>query len=66
MLMCPTCDDPFVPEYPRVCEWCGYRFSEGYETEPEPREQISGRAIAVMVILLAIGIGFVLYFLFLL
>jgi hypothetical protein len=62
MLMCPTCDDPFVPEYPRVCQWCGYRFSEGYETEPEPSEQISGRAIAVIFILLAIAIGFVLYF----
>jgi predicted RNA-binding Zn-ribbon protein involved in translation (DUF1610 family) len=63
MLMCPTCDDPFVPEYPRVCEWCGHEFPDGYETEPKPREHLPPRAIAVIFILLAIAIAFVLYFL---
>ena len=33
MLTCTTCDEPFVPEYPRRCEWCGHTFADGYEVD---------------------------------
>ncbi len=66
MLICPTCDEPFVPEYPRRCEWCGHQFADGYEVEigaePEAREQVSRRAIAVVVGLLVLAIVSVVYF----
>jgi hypothetical protein len=65
MLICSTCDEPFVPEHPRRCEWCGHEFEDGYDVEPksrEPGEPISGRAIAVIVGLLVLGIVFVAYF----
>jgi hypothetical protein len=34
LVICPTCDEPFVPEFPARCEWCGYRFRNGYEPPP--------------------------------
>ena len=53
MLMCSVCDEPFEPEYPRHCEWCGHEFEDGYVIEQiVGPEQISSRAIAV-----AVGLG---------
>jgi hypothetical protein len=34
LVICPTCDEPFAPEFPARCEWCGYRFRDGYEPPP--------------------------------
>ena len=66
MLLCPTCDEPFVPEYPRRCEWCGHDFGDGYEVDP-PRqlEQINSRAIALILGLLLLFAGVVVYFMYL-
>jgi len=63
MLMCPTCDEPFVPEYPRRCEWCGHEFDDGFD--PDARqliEPISRRAIAVIFTLLALLAALLVYF----
>lgn len=41
-VLCPTCDEPFEPAFPARCEWCGYRFADGWEpppfVAPEPRD----------------------------
>ncbi len=52
VLMCHTCDDPFVPEFPQRCEWCGHEFAEGYEVE----EHVDSEPIPVqaMVVILAL------------
>ena len=42
MLICTTCDEPFVPEYPRRCEWCGHTFADGYEVDVAADEQGEG------------------------
>lgn len=56
MLMCPTCDEPFVPEYPRVCEWCGHEFAAGFDPELLVKPQrIGSRAILVTAGLLAVA-----------
>ncbi len=63
MLMCPTCDEPFVPEYPRVCEWCGHEFPDGFEPELLVKPQrIGGRAILVMAGLLTVAFVIMGYF----
>lgn len=62
MLVCPTCDDPFVPEYARRCPSCGHEETDGYESEPQRREPISPRAIAAILALFALAVGFVVYF----
>jgi len=61
-LICSTCDEPFVPEHARRCARCEHEFAEGYEVRSEPREEISPRAIAVILALIALVIGFVIYF----
>ena len=65
MLMCPTCDEPFVPAFPRLCEWCGRQFDDGYEVAldtPSPIEQISFRAVLVIAGLLLVMALAVIYF----
>ena len=39
MLICTMCDEPFVPAYPRRCEWCGHTFADGYEVDVVAEEQ---------------------------
>jgi len=68
LVLCTTCDEPFVPRFPRLCEWCGHQFEDGYEVEParsNEDEPITGRAIAVMVTLALLGLALALYFVFL-
>lgn len=64
MVLCPTCDEPFVPEHPNRCEWCGHQFPDGYTVDVaggEP-EQLNSRTIGVMlglaVVLLALAVYF--------
>jgi len=48
-LMCPTCDEPFVPEFPRRCEWCSHEFADGYRVEDHvEREPIPLQAMIVI------------------
>jgi hypothetical protein len=65
MRMCPTCDEPFVPDYPRRCEWCGHEFPDGYDVDEHaarPGERISARAIVILVGLVLLGAAAVVYF----
>ena len=51
VLMCPTCDEPFLPEFPNRCAMCGHRFEDGVEVELQsaPPEQHDTRVIALMI-----------------
>ena len=64
MLICPTCDEPFAPEYPRLCEWCGHQFDDGFEVDlPAGHpEEITSRMYAVVFGLLALVVVAVAYF----
>ena len=66
LLICPTCDEPFTPQYPRLCEWCGHDFGDGYEVElPEDLTgQINSRVIAAIVGLLVLMAAMVVYLTF--
>ncbi|MHC4403600.1 MAG: putative signal transducing protein [Planctomycetota bacterium] len=61
-VICPTCDDPFVPEFSRDCQRCGHEFDDGFRVEPEVREQITPQTIAVIVGLLAVAAASAIYF----
>ena len=62
-LMCSTCDEPFVPEFPGRCEWCGHEFPDGYSVEALPeREPIPTRAIVVVCALAGLMLLATLYF----
>jgi hypothetical protein len=68
MLMCTICDEPFRAEFPNRCEWCGHEFPDGYPvdvTAEGPVEEVTTRALAVMIVLGLLGIGLAAYFLFL-
>jgi hypothetical protein len=66
LLLCPTCDEPFHPQYLRRCEWCGHEFSDGVENPiPEARvqEPFNWRITYVIYILVLLGIAFLAYLL---
>jgi hypothetical protein len=57
LLMCPSCDEAFAPKFYRLCEECGHDFGDGRQVElPEP-EELTGRALLVMVALVILTIG---------
>ncbi len=66
-MICTTCDEPFHPEYPRLCE-CGHEFGDGFEVEPseDPHEQIGSRVFAVIVGLVLLVAAVFGYFIFIL
>jgi hypothetical protein len=62
-LTCSTCDEPFVPEFPRRCEWCGHEFPDGYDLEALPEgEHIPTRIIVVVCALVGLMLLGTLYF----
>lgn len=67
MLMCSVCDEPFKPTHPKHCEWCGHEFEDGYVVERiVDSDEISGRAIAVVVALGMLFLAGMAYFLIIL
>ena len=69
MHICPTCDEPFVPRYLPVCEWCGHRFEEDQgspaesgQRQSEPAERMNGRVTTALWVLIAFVAAVVLYF----
>ncbi len=66
VLMCPTCSEPFVPEFPRRCTWCDHEFDEGFEPEEivQPLPQADSRVVAIVVGLLILAAVIVAYFWF--
>ena len=56
LVLCPTCDEPFVPQFPARCEWCGHRFRYEHELQsadvpisPNFASQLSGPIATVVV-----------------
>lgn len=64
VLMCPTCDEPFMPEFPRECAMCDHRFDDGFEIElgQDAPEQIGSRVVALLVGMAALLIALAVYF----
>ncbi|MEN6495063.1 MAG: hypothetical protein ABFD16_12360 [Thermoguttaceae bacterium] len=67
LLLCPTCDEPFVPQYLRHCEWCDHDFGEGLEPHHDQvSEQLSPQVMAALFGLVALVIGILVYFMIIL
>jgi hypothetical protein len=55
--LCSTCDEPFEPEYPRQCEWCGHEFSDGYDVGPTAAPAGDEAALNARAVVLLVGIA---------
>jgi hypothetical protein len=69
LLICPTCDEPFVAQFLRRCQWCGHDFGDGLQvdvgaTSGEDVEQLNGRALAVAIALVGVVVLAVVYLAF--
>jgi len=59
MVLCPTCDEPFAAQFPSRCEWCGHRFSDGYEPPPVEMQALgrfSASDVGSRVVIVALGL----------
>jgi hypothetical protein len=65
VLICPSCDEPFVPQYLPRCEWCGHKFDaepdEAATVAPGLDESSNGRILVVMALIVLFAIGGALY-----
>jgi hypothetical protein len=61
MLVCPRCDEAFVPRFYRLCPACDWDDGEGIESEKPAREPSSNRALLAVCGLLAVVFGALLY-----
>jgi hypothetical protein len=67
-VICPTCDEPWTPDFLRVCEWCSHDFGAGIASRRQPTrepQEISAnpRITAVAAMLAAVVLGMFVYFL---
>jgi hypothetical protein len=65
-VLCTICDEPFVPEFPAHCEWCGHRFADGRELPPRQASELEmdSRAWIVIVGLVAVLAAMAMSFLY--
>jgi hypothetical protein len=64
LLICPTCDEPFHPQYLRRCEWCGHEFPDGGEMplpEEKVQEPFNWRIAYVIYVLALLAVGLAVY-----
>lgn len=56
LVLCPTCDEPFRPQFLARCEWCGHRFSDGraksFGKAAPPPEELNARMFVVLAVIL--------------
>jgi hypothetical protein len=55
LLRCETCDEAFLPQYYRLCPWCGHDFGEGIEISTIMTDPLNARTRLVLTI---VGCGF--------
>lgn len=65
VLICPTCDEPFVPKYLPRCEWCGHVFEPEAAVpeavEPGQDESLDWRILAALATIVVLGGGVAAY-----
>ena len=66
LVICPQCDEPFVPEFTRQCEWCDRQFAEGRPAPPFTGEVLNPAAIWLIIGLIAVLAGLLAWFAWLL
>lgn len=62
LLMCPRCDEAFMPRFYRICPACGNDAGEGVELEDRPGEQVSRRVLLAVYGLAAVAVLMLIYF----
>lgn len=67
MVLCPTCDEPFAPQFLRYCEWCNHDFGAGLEPDHDQEDEpISRVVLALFFSGVAIVVAILVYFMILL
>ena len=49
LLICTTCDEPFRPQFYKICQWCRHEFEDGLKAPapPPPMERLNPRVWAI-------------------
>ena len=66
LLLCSTCDEPFMPRFYRRCAECAFDIGEGIERPAIVPDEMNPRAILVMVGMMLLLCGLLAFFAFVL
>lgn len=61
LLLCPTCDEAFPPQYYRRCQRCGHDFGQGIDVQPQGAELPPARVLLATAGLALLGGMAILY-----
>lgn len=61
MLVCPTCDEAFVPRFFRRCRHCEHDFGSGPDVEPVDEQPVNYRVLWAVFAVLAALVGLWIY-----
>ena len=62
LLMCPTCDEAFAPQFYRYCQQCGHDFGGGVVPDATEADALTGRAAVVLFALVLLALAMLVYF----
>ncbi len=62
LLLCSTCDEPFLPQFYRECTECGFDFGEGIESDEPAPEELNGRVLLVIGAVVLSLVGLLIFF----
>jgi hypothetical protein len=66
LVLCPECDEPFVPEYACRCHRCGHEFPDGFDPSgASPPEAFNWRVMVTIAALVAVFAAILAYFVYL-
>ena len=66
LVICPQCDEPFVPQFAEQCEWCNHRFTGSQSPPAFAGEVLNPAAIWLIFGLIAVLAGLLAWFAWLL
>lgn len=62
LLLCSTCDEPFLPRFYRECSGCGYDFGDGIVCDEPASDELNPRVIFVIGAVLVSLVGLLIFF----
>ncbi len=62
LLICPTCDEAFAPQFERRCHACGHDFGTGTEYVEEVTEEMNYRVVLAVAGMLLLAGGLLAFF----
>lgn len=62
LLLCSTCDEPFLPRFHRQCFSCDYDYGDGVERDEPAPDELNSRVVFVIAAVVILLVGLLIFF----